>query len=450
MSEALKKINYTSFWHKLIGDPEEFEMDNRAFNFVCIITFALLLFYQICNFIFGFYLMSVVNIGLIAILTCLYFLSRFKKEYKRSVVFYAFCSYTALMLNYKYDAGLEGPTLFAFFVSFLLLIAISPRTYYWLWITLHLGVALCLMYNEYYNPAWVVPNIYGDKLSKYLDIYLTYFSAIIIIYVITNFLRMNLEIGKKLADLRAKEIAVQNEKIIRQKFELEKINDEKNKLFSIISHDLRTPVDSLMGYLGVLSQYDINDKERLELEADLFNQTKYASHLLQNLLYWSKTQMHGVKVNRVPFNVKNIIYVSSEFKTSIAAKKNIKLTYDVAPDLIVTADKEMMQIVIRNLVNNAIKFTRPEGEITIKAFGGDNGEAIIAIKDTGIGMTPEKQKEMFSLRSKSTYGTQNEKGVGLGLLLCKDFMEHQGGRIWFESEEGKGSEFFLALPISNN
>jgi signal transduction histidine kinase len=202
-----------------------------------------------------------------------------------------------------------------------------------------------------------------------------------------------------------------------------------------------------MGYLEILSNNIVNNEEKKMIETELLGQIKYTSDLLQNLLYWSKSQMKGVNVKLVPLKVIDIIEDTRNFKLAGAAKKEIKLSYSIDKEIEVIADKDMLMIVLRNLVVNAIKFTPVGGEIAIKVIK-DKDNAVISIKDNGIGIPEEKKKELFTLKSQSTYGTNQEKGIGLGLVLCKEFTEYQNGKIWFDSVEGKGSTFYVSLPLS--
>lgn len=226
---------------------------------------------------------------------------------------------------------------------------------------------------------------------------------------------------------------------------LEQMNTEKNKLISIVSHDLRSPIDSIKSYLELLSLNELSAEERVAMEGQLVDQTRYTSDLLTNLLSWVKSQMGGVTVNLVPVKIKELVDLIAGNKLTSVARKGIKLTYSINPSLEVIADFEMLKIVVRNLLNNAIKFTKPGGEITIKADRKDN-EVTISVADTGIGIPPDKQDEIFSSRIHSTYGTDNEKGVGLGLVMCKEFINYQKGRIRFESTQNVGTEFFITLP----
>ena len=169
--------------------------------------------------------------------------------------------------------------------------------------------------------------------------------------------------------------------------------------------------------------------------------------MLSNLLHWSKSQMEGTNVNLLPVNLLTVLLGTLEMEKLHALKKEISLNYHIPPELKVMADIDMLQLVVRNLVSNAVKFTPQKGEINIDAQTEGN-ECKITISDNGKGITADKQEKIFSIKSEAAYGTNNEKGVGLGLVLCKEFIERQGGRISFESTEGLGSRFFEAIVSS--
>ncbi|MCD6011442.1 MAG: rcsC 1 [Flavipsychrobacter sp.] len=226
---------------------------------------------------------------------------------------------------------------------------------------------------------------------------------------------------------------------------LEQMNLEKNKLLSIVSHDLRSPIDSIKSYLELLAENVLTSEERAQVEGQLAEQTRYTSDLLTNMLSWVKSQMGGVTVNLVPVKVKEVVDLIAGNKLTSVARKGIKLTYSINSSLEVIADFDMLKIVLRNLVNNAIKFTKPGGEITIKAER-KGSEVTISVTDTGIGIPADKQEEIFSTKIHSTYGTDNEKGIGLGLVMCREFMHYQNGKIGFESTENVGTRFYIVLP----
>ena len=224
------------------------------------------------------------------------------------------------------------------------------------------------------------------------------------------------------------------------------MNEEKNKLFSIISHDLRSPMDSIRGYLELLAENLLSEEEKTAIQDELLTQTKYTSELLLNILYWSKTQMQGLTVHLKPLQLKAIIEKTAGLAVAAGAKKGVKLTHSISPAIEVIGDDDMLVIVLRNLINNAIKFTPEGGEIVISTVETTTNEIKIAVQDNGIGITPDKWDGIFSFKTQSTYGTNNEKGIGLGLMLCKEFVEYQHGKIWFESQVGTGTTFFITLP----
>ena len=435
-------------WNRLTGDPEGFSMENRAFNFVCIVTFFLLLACIFSDVYIGQSIMTNVMVVLVVVLACLYYLSRYKKRYKVGVIIFAVCSYAALGLNYFLNSGSLGPTIYLFFVTFIFLITLGDHRHHFVWIAAHILVVVALLVVEYLYPS-MVPDTYDDRGSRYFDLVVIYVVAIVFLFSITNYLRIYYYRKALQADERSEAIAEQNKQISAQNAELETVNNEKNKLFSIISHDLKSPLDSIRGFLELLSGNMLDEEEKEKIQEELLVQTKYTSDLLLNLMSWAKTQMHGVTVHLAPQNLKNFVEDVAGSKRAIAARKGIKLTYSIDPNIEVVCDKDMLHIVLRNLVNNAIKFTNAGGEVAIRVTTTKD-RAFLSVQDTGIGIPKEQQGGLFTLKTRSTYGTNKEKGIGLGLLMCKEYMDYQRGDIWFESEAGKGSTFFVSLPLTRH
>jgi two-component system sensor histidine kinase/response regulator len=181
------------------------------------------------------------------------------------------------------------------------------------------------------------------------------------------------------------------------------------------------------------------------LENELLEATNSTMDMLTNLLQWSRSQMEGSSVNLLKLNLLAAITSTLEMGKTQAEKKDITFNYVIEPGITVVADTDMLQLVVRNLVSNAIKFTPNGGIININAALLQQ-ECKITVSDNGKGIDPQKQENIFSINAKPTFGTNNEKGVGLGLLLCKEFIERQGGRIGFESISGRGSSFFIFIP----
>jgi signal transduction histidine kinase len=240
--------------------------------------------------------------------------------------------------------------------------------------------------------------------------------------------------------------------IKRSREKLIELNATKEKLFSIISHDLRSSLGSVLSFsdllLENLDQYPL-DKIR-QFVSSIYQSSKNTFELLENLLDWSRLQTEKltkkIEKHNLKSNIDNIYLLYSE----IAKKKLITLQNNIHSDIYICCDIDMTKTVLRNLVSNAIKYTYSQGLVSIN-FIERNSDAEISISDSGVGITTENIPNLFSIEKNiSTLGTNNEKGTGLGLMLCKELVEKQGGKIWVESELGKGSTFKFSLPLCND
>ncbi len=234
-----------------------------------------------------------------------------------------------------------------------------------------------------------------------------------------------------------------------QACELRELNTTKDKFFSIIAHDLRSPFNAIIGFSDLLMQNfnQLDNQTLLKGLKNIENASSHAFTLLENLLIWSQQQTGHLKFNPEKLNL--LAQVNESYSTieSEAIKKDIQVTINIKKSLHIFADKNMIDSVLRNLISNAIKFTRRQGKIKITASQIDK-ELLVSITDNGVGMSPEKQKTIFEIeKHTNTFGTDNEQGSGLGLILCKDFIDKHNGRIWVESTPGKGSTFTFSLPV---
>lgn len=240
-----------------------------------------------------------------------------------------------------------------------------------------------------------------------------------------------------------------NTEIKAQAEELEKLNSLKDKLFSIISHDLRSPIASLITLINLTEQGYLKEDGFRNVISELSKNVGYTSSLLENLLRWAQSQLKGMAINASVFNLSEIITERFELLRNQAETKNISISLSIDSSKNVVADKDMMELVLRNLTSNAIKFCNPYDKIEITAKQ-KNSSVVFCVADTGIGISPEVMKNLFGLNMYTSRGTQNEKGTGLGLILCKNFVELNGGHIWVESTLGKGSKFFFSVPLATN
>lgn len=233
----------------------------------------------------------------------------------------------------------------------------------------------------------------------------------------------------------------QNE-IKKRSIELEQLNQVKDKFFSVISHDLRSPINALSGILDLMGNSHISPDELPKLTQELRLQFNHTKNLINNLLDWTLLQMDKLRIQPVKIDLNNM--VNDNFKLLSALHlKDINLINDIPADTYAFGDLNMINLVFRNLILNGMKFTESGGEIRV-ASREENDQLILSVSDNGVGIAPDVQKILFEKTSGySTRGTANEKGTGLGLILCKEFVERNGGKIWLESEEGKGSTFYF-------
>lgn len=235
---------------------------------------------------------------------------------------------------------------------------------------------------------------------------------------------------------------------------LKKSNETKDKFFSIIAHDLKSPFNAMLGFSNMLNDNfdDFDQKEHKEFFGIIHKNLNNIYRLLDNLLLWSLSQIGKFDFNPEKINLYLLIHESNELLKQSAEIKSIKIINQISKNIYVDADKDMLSTIIRNLLSNAIKFTPKEGEITITATLSTTKKnksfTTISIKDCGVGIDKKKQSKLFDFSENiSTKGTENETGTGLGLILCKEFVEKHSGKIWIESEVGKGSVISFTISV---
>jgi ligand-binding sensor domain-containing protein/signal transduction histidine kinase len=252
---------------------------------------------------------------------------------------------------------------------------------------------------------------------------------------------------KKVLEQKVQE---RTEEIMRQKDKLDELNSTKDKFFSILAHDLKGPFSSLYSMSEILSgNYDTLEEEdkRTGLQK-IHNLTGLIFRLLENLLTWSRSQRGGIVFSPVKFSLSRVVEVNVNLHKTAAAEKNIILCNNVAEEIYAFGDPEMINTVMRNLLNNAVKFT-PGGKAVEMEVKEQQEWFEVLVKDEGVGISPENMQKLFRIDVKyKTTGTAGETGTGLGLVLCREFVEKNGGKIWCESRENSGTTFHFTIPRS--
>jgi signal transduction histidine kinase len=253
--------------------------------------------------------------------------------------------------------------------------------------------------------------------------------------------RKNLEVKKQ------KEIIGEKAQLLEvQKQELTELNAIKNRLFSVISHDLKSPMYALRNLFQNMHRYNLPAEEVKSMVPEVLNDLNYTIGLMENLLQWSKSQMQADSVRAQEIDLSKLVEEVIKLLRLQAEAKQVYLENKVDASIHVFADKDMINLVLRNLVSNAIKFTPAEGTIII-GIHKHSYFAEVYIQDTGMGISEEALEKINESNFYTTKGTASESGTGLGLMLCKEFLAKNGGRMHIESEVGKGSTFSFTLPL---
>ncbi|MCT4630255.1 tetratricopeptide repeat-containing sensor histidine kinase [Winogradskyella sp.] len=271
-------------------------------------------------------------------------------------------------------------------------------------------------------------------------------SLILLTLLLLNYLKSN-SYRKNLVKQKEKleQEKIRNEAILEQTHHLEEVNQVKDKLFSIVSHDLKDSISSIKAFIDLLKEDSISKEEFRALIPELSENANNASSLLFNLLNWSKSQMQNLEPNPELFNIQEVFHTKMNLVEQKVEDKRIVLIDESQRDFIY-ADRSMVEIVIQNLITNAVKFSKTGDVITV-SNQDVNGKSLICVEDTGVGISRENIDKLFNANKNfTTVGTKNEKGTGLGLTIAKDLVELNGGKIWVESTLNVGSKFFIELP----
>lgn len=245
-------------------------------------------------------------------------------------------------------------------------------------------------------------------------------------------------------------LVLRNRTIARLSSELMQSNQSKDKILSIISHDLVSPFNVLIGTSELLMEdLDKKDLENAKNNGLLLQQTSEETYrFISNLLNWARSQQKSIKLHKEEFDISLMMLEVKSMFGNQAKLKNISLNINIIENLKINADKNLIHIVLVNLLNNALKFTNRNGTINL-SLEKEQNQIKVSVKDNGIGIPPDRMVLLFKNQTIESHpGTGNEKGTGLGLLLCKEFVEMNGGEIHVNSEEGQGSEFWFTLPVS--
>lgn len=410
-------------WRKLVGKPTEFTLEARIFHSISLGIVILATVYFPYNLYAGLYMAAISCLIFVSTFGYEYYRSRYRRHAHRSLLF-GLLGLVVLSVDYFANSGILGSTDLIWPVYLLLLLTICPKQHHVVWVLIYLLVFGLIHVAEYQYPQ-LVHYPFNVGKGQFTDRITAFPIPVITIAIVIGLFRRNYD---------------------RERATVAQRDAEKGRLLSILSHDLRAPFTQVKQYLELLDAADLSADDRQQLERTLRRANDQTLDLITNLLYWSRSQLEGMSVQLAQLNILATLDSTLAISGALAAQKNIKLEQRLDPAARIFADTDMLQLVVRNLLQNAIKFTAAGGKIRIEASAvGDRCR--LTVSDTGTGIAPDQLKTLFSDITIPTYGTANERGVGLGLQLCREFMERQGGGINVESKLGEGSRFSIELPL---
>ena len=444
-----KKSGLKSVVKTILGISSEYKLEHRILNAVTVVIILISFISMPINYLTQMPVITVYGALVIAIGYILLFLYSIKS--KNFIRFYYLFFSTTIFAIFPFfwiiNSGSLGPIPYFLMLLYVWIIITSQNNGYLYFSVLLFIVIVVLLGIDYKYPQIIIG--YRKNEDRLIDL-LVGFLLIAVSIVISLRIFMNIYRNAIKKEIEQKiELEAKNLEILSQRNELTKLNSDKDRFLMILAHDLRSPFSSILGLLDLLAsnihKYDIG---KIEKQINKVNNSAKATYkLMEDVLVWIRANSGKIPYEPQKLGFANI-YSDMIINYQLAASdKGITINYLVSEEIFVFADANMVQTVLRNLVSNAVKFTDMGGVINISCV--KNREmATITVSDNGIGITPEIIAKLFDLSELyTTKGTGNESGTGLGLLICKEFVENHGGKIWVESEAGKGSDFKFTLPL---
>lgn len=392
------------------------------------------------------------------VLMVIWFHVKVRKHHLKIGYSFAFFILSILSIGFLwfYNGGYNGNNIILIFVYFIVIITILPANFRVYAFIVYACFITLLTYIHYHYPQLVIP--YQNDYQRYVDLMLGYFLYLFLVYIIQNTILKNYEadrhkinIQKEQLSSLVNELNETNKRLQNTIKDVEELNLSKDRFITILSHDLRSPFQGLLGITKTLeNNFNSFTDDEKQFYISQINRTLVKLYtFLEQLLLWGKIQKNGLVLKYESCNVKELIVESLSPLTISASKKKISIELLCDDELISILDKERISIVLRNLISNAIKFS-PVGSKVIISANEQNDELKISVIDEGVGMSEDYINKLFKLDEiVSSIGTDGELGSGMGLILCSDILKRHNGKITVQSKEGKGSTFMITISKIN-
>ncbi|WP_073096490.1 sensor histidine kinase [Cyclobacterium lianum] len=412
-------------------------MEKQIFNATLVIVFLFILLLALFNLIIGNPILLGLSLFVAAELSFCYYLLRKKNKYKLAYFIFGLSIYPIMSLGFFYNDGIQGPTIYILLLAHLVILSISTRGGLVFWTMVNGLFFFTLYYVGIFHDDWI-PEMYSSNELIFLDHILTYLTALAGITILVSTL-------KKFYRSQKNKVKEKTNELIQLNRSLTKTSAQKDKIITIISHDLKNPLQSIMQTLELMKNGDLPPDEVEFLHEELLKITSRTYSMMENILDWSSFELKSQSMRVKEIRLKSLLEDTTEIFRAIARQKQITIDLTYKKDPLVKIETDRLLLIYRNLVQNAIKFTPSGGTVTVEVNG--SGKWVnISIQDNGIGISEERLQKIFEQDIKSTYGTAQEKGTGMGLHLCFQNAHKLGGQIEVKSKENNGSVFVLTIP----
>ncbi len=429
----LNRIKQLFFWHETV--LMEKWVFNATLGIISIYTFIL----GLHNLVLGQLPVAITAFCILPIMWGIWYLLRVKRRYYPALYIFGGLTYPIIGLSFFLKDGIYGPTIYLFFLMQLILVSISPIKLAYFWTFINVIVFIGLFYLGLFNSEWV-SNHYENKLIEFVDHTFIYIASILGLTFLVITLKNFYSVQKKDAATKSRELAMVNR-------ELSHANLQKDKIITIISHDLKNPLLSILQALELINSSDDLTKEEISfLNEELLKNTKRTHNLLEDILAWSALELKNKSKSVKSIDLKSLFHDTIGIMQTIAKQKEVNFEVEYLSNPEVQIETDRLLLILRNLIQNAIKFTICGGRVKV-TISQNELEALVQVEDNGIGISPERIEKLFDLEVKPTFGTANEKGTGMGLYLCHQNAIKLGGKLTVESKWGRGSTFRLAVPL---
>jgi signal transduction histidine kinase len=447
--------NIITAYKKLIfGEERSFDVQKKVFLLITHITILIGFVGVAVDIILdlGFFLTLVTFLTVLVVTYFHVIVRRSSLKAGHSVALFLITLFVFPLLWF-YNGGYDGNNIILIFVYFIVMVTILPPRLRVIAFFIYTFMIVGLTITHYYYPNLVTH--YEDSYHRFIDLILGYVMYLVLAFSIQNLILRNYEIDRGRVNSQNDQLnnLVEQLNIAKNQLEqslnsIKELNSAKDRFVSVLSHDLRSPFQGILGITKTLeSDYSsFNDHEKKYFIGQVNKSLDKLYGFLEELLLWGRIQSNSIELKKEPQNIKSILAQILLLFSDITAKKKINVQIFCDDSLQFNLDKEMISVVIRNLLSNSIKFSPFGSQIDLSAEM-DNEQLHIKVKDNGVGLSDEYKSKLFKLDEIiSTAGTDGEQGTGMGLILCNDIIKKHNGIIGVESKEGKGTIFTVLLP----